>query len=212
MTNNKEIKDNKEAKENKEKQKNKAETKKQKVDPKLKALKEENKRLTEQIKNLINQVNELKLQNDQSISSFQEKAKGFQSKAQEEINRVKEELKEKTDKENAEFKKYGLQKTFENIIEPLLNIEVAIKAGKNQGDSVQAYVMGFEMLMQQLLNELEASGLTKISPEVGNEFDPELHVAFAKKEGDTNKILEVKKPGFKLYDRVIKPATVVIGE
>ena len=188
------------------------ETKIKKLTNDNKKLVSENKKLTEQIKNLINNVNELKLANEKSILSFQEKAKTFQSKAQNEVNRLKKELKNKLEKENEEFKKYNLQKTFESIIEPLLNIEIAIQMGKNQDDKVKAYVSGFEMLMQQLMGELQNYGLNKIEPKIGDEFDPELHFPFSKEKGEINKIIDVKKPGFKLYDRVIKPATVIIGK
>ncbi len=188
------------------------ETQKQKTkaEPKI-DYKKENKKLKDEIQALINQNNSLKLENQVNIATFQEKAKTFQEKAQVEINKFKNEFETKAKADQEEFKKYASQKLFESIIQPLINIEIAIMAGKNQGPDVSAYVLGFDMLMNQLFTELESFGLTKIVPSIGENFDPELHQAFATEDGETNKILKIKKNGFKLNDRIIQPATVVIG-
>lgn len=153
---------------------------------------------------------EAKRENQANIIAFQDKAKGFATKAQEEVNRIKQELNELNNKEQEIMKKYGSQRLLESIIEPLINIEIAVKAGKNN-EAVSAYVMGFEMLLNQLYSELTSYGVTKIEPKEGQDFDPELHYAITAKEGkNKNMVVEVKKPGFKLHDRVLKPATVVI--
>lgn len=153
---------------------------------------------------------EAKRENQANIIAFQDKAKGFATKAQEEVNRIKQELNDLNNKEQETMKKYGSQRLLESIIEPLINIEIAVKAGKNN-EAVSAYVMGFEMLLNQLYSELTSYGVTKIEPKEGQDFDPELHYAITAKEGkNKNKVVEVKKPGFKLHDRVLKPATVVI--
>ncbi len=183
---------------------------KKEVKPKV-DYKAENKKLQEEIKNLSSKVDSLTMENQINMIAFQEKAKTFQEKAQVEINKFKEEFETKNSEEQVEFKKYASQKLFESIIQPLINIEIAIKSGKTQGSEVSAYVAGFDMLMNQLFTELESFGLTKIIPNIGDTFEPELHEAFATAEGKENSILDVKKNGFKLNERVIQPAIVVIG-
>ena len=188
--------------------------KKEKKDYKKKyeELKSQNKKSQDEIKNLVDQVNTLKIENQVNVMAFQEKAKTFQTDAQDKINKFKEELSSKQEADQGEYKKFATQKLFESIIQPLINIEIAIRAGKSQGDQVGAYVAGFEMLMNQLFTELESFGLLKIVPSIGQEFEPEFHQAFSTEDGETNKILSVKKNGFKLNDRVIQPAIVVIGK
>lgn len=187
----------------------KQETKKKDVKPKVDYKKKLNE-AEQKIKVLELSLMEAKRENQANINAFQEKAKGFAAKAQEEVNRIKKQLIEEKENEVGGIKKYGSQKLLESIIEPLINIEIAVKAGKNN-DAVKAYVMGFEMLLTQLYGELESFGVTKIDPSIGEEFDPELHYAITVNEGESkNKVTEVKKPGFKLHDRVLKPATVII--
>lgn len=167
------------------------------------------KKLKEQIKNLKEKNINLESENQKNIIEFQMLAKNFQSKAQEQINAKKNEVSEKLEEEKKNLKKYGSQKLLESIIEPILNIEQAVIAGKSQ-EAVSAYVMGFEMLLNQLYQELESFGVNVIYPKVGEEFNPELHYVMSQVDGgETNTIKEIKKKGFKLHDRVLKPATVI---
>ena len=165
--------------------------------------------LKEEVKNL-KQINDnLEAENQKNLYDFQTKAKTFQDKAQKQIDAIKKELSDKLDAEKDNIKKYGSQKLIESIIEPILNIDLAISAGKNQ-EAVKAYVMGFEMLMNQLYNELSSFGITLIDPKVGDKFDPNIHYAMEViSEGKSGTITTIKKKGIKYHERVIKPATVV---
>lgn len=184
---------------------------KEKTSDECQAHKDEINKLKDQIINLNAKVISLELENQKSIETFKLQAVSFEKKAQEKVNELKNNLSQKLEDDKLEVKKYGSQKLLEAIIEPLLNIELAVKVGSNQEGAVSNYVRGFEMLLNQLNSELESLGITRIEPKVGDEFDPELHYAISTKEGQNkNKIVEVKKPGYKLHDRVVKPATVVI--
>lgn len=198
--------------ENKEKELKDEQVKKEEVQTPKRDYEKEIVSLNEQISTLNAKVISLEIENQSNIKSFQEKALTFQNKAQEELNKFKSSLSEKLEEDKKELKKYGNQKMLEAIIEPLLNIELAIKAGSNQEGAVSAYVTGFGMLLNQLNAELESFGVTRIVPTVGEVFNPEIHWAISTRESeDKNKILEIKKAGYKLHDRVIKPATVVIS-
>lgn len=171
--------------------------------------KAEIKKLNDQIQILKEQNVNLEAENQKNLIEFQSLAKTFQAKAQEQINEKKAEISKKLEEEKEQLKKYGSQKLLESIIEPILNIEQAVEAGKKQ-EAVSAYVMGFEMLLNQLYSELESFGVSQISPNVGEEFNPELHYVMSQVDGGkSNTISEIKKKGFKLHDRVLKPATVI---
>ena len=143
---------------------------------------------------------------------FQEKSKGFASKAKDEISALKKELSDKSAKDLANAIKYAPQKFIDSIYEPLINLEIAVESGASQGPDVQAYVMGFKMLLGQMFDSFTSFGIQFIEPKQGDEYDPVIHDVFGKESGDKDKILKVKKKGIKLHDRVVKPALVVIGE
>ena len=169
-------------------------------------------KLKQEIELLKKQNINLEAENQKNLYDFQNKAKTFQDKANEQIKKIKEDLANKLEDEKKHITKFGSQKLIESIIEPILNIDVAVASGKNQ-DAVKAYVMGFEMLMNQLYSEMESFGIQIINPSVGDSFDPNIHYAMKLEEsGKSGKILDVKKKGIKYHERVIKPATVVVGK
>ena len=188
-------------------QKNPSKEGKDKIDYKKKLIQLETELSLAKLQNM-----NLEAENQKSIIDFQTLAKTFQEKAQEQINLKNKENAEKLEEEINEIKKHSNQKLFEHIIEPILNIGVAVEAGKKD-DSVKAYVMGFEMLLNQLYDEMESFGLIAIEPKVGDKFDPSLHHAIETVEGNKDgEITIVRKKGFKYNDRIIKPASVVISK
>ena len=198
---------------NKKQTEKQTENKNKPVDKKtieLKKLKEEIKILKEKNSNLEFKISDLELENEKNIIDFQAKAKTFQTKAQEEINKFKDNFKNQSLEQEIELKKYAPQKFVESFGDIILNFELAISVGSKQEDpGVSAYVQGFNMLMDQFMNVLESNGVTKIVPKIGDKYNPELHEVFS--SGDNkSKLIEIKKPGFKIHDRVIKPASVVI--
>lgn len=183
---------------------------------KIHALEEKNKELENQILSLKSENLSLSLQIKKQETEFKEVAKTFSTKAQDEIKKHIKQADEKLENSIAEIKKYGNQKFFEFFINYLNNLDLAIKSGLNSTNSdVQNYVKGFAMLNSQFEELVKDFGLNKIIPELGNEYDPELHQVFElqdSSEDNKNKILQIKSNGYKLYDRVIKPAVVIVGK
>ncbi len=170
--------------------------------------------LEKKIINLETQNIAQRLENQKNIHDFQSKAKDFQTKASAQVNKIKDELNAKYIQDQEHVKKYSLQKFFESIIKPFTNLTQAIAFGTNSDDhNVKAYVIGFEMYINQLLSTFNDFGIIEIKPSVGDEFNPEIHEAIAAVEGhNKNYIVEVKQNGFKFNDRVIKPADVIVGK
>jgi molecular chaperone GrpE len=72
---------------------------------------------------------------------------------------------------------------------------------------------GVEMIGQKLNNLLERQGLEQIGTE-GDAFDPRVHEAVAYEEHptyDEGQVASVYSPGYRLRDRVLRPAQVVVA-
>ena len=66
-------------------------------------------------------------------------------------------------------------------------------------------------LAKSLEKSLKEMGLTKISSEVGEEFNPDFHEAvMATGDGDEQVIAEVLRPGYLYEDEVLRPAMVKV--
>ena len=70
---------------------------------------------------------------------------------------------------------------------------------------------GIRLIYRKLLALLENAGVTPIETE-GQAFDPRYHEAVAHVEGEDGKVLAEVQRGYKLHDRVLRPAMVVVGK
>lgn len=73
------------------------------------------------------------------------------------------------------------------------------------------WIDGIRLIYRKLQAILEARGLSEIKT-VGENFDPTVHEAVSQGEGEEGKVIEELQKGYKLHDRVIRPALVVVGK
>jgi len=72
------------------------------------------------------------------------------------------------------------------------------------------WVDGIKLIERKLRTSLEAQGLSVIEA-LGEPFDPHLHEAVRQDKGKEGIVVEEVQKGYKLYDRVIRPSRVVVG-
>ncbi len=90
----------------------------------------------------------------------------------------------------------------DDIERALRNVDVKL-AGLTWIDGIWLIYRKFEAVLQNAgVTEIEADSQT---------FDPNVHEAISDAEGDEGKIISVVQKGYKLGDRVIRPAMVVVG-
>ena len=73
---------------------------------------------------------------------------------------------------------------------------------------------GFDLIYRKLERTLELVGVTRIEPS-GLPFDPFEHEALSQLETSEQKegtILEVIRDGYKLHDRILRPAQVIVAK
>ena len=73
------------------------------------------------------------------------------------------------------------------------------------------WVDGIRLIYRKFQALLEMNGVSEIEAE-GQTFDPTVHEAVMFGEGEEGKVTSVVQKGYKLGDRVIRPAMVVVGQ
>ena len=73
-----------------------------------------------------------------------------------------------------------------------------------------SWVDGIKLVERKLWANLEAQGLTPIKA-LGQSFDPNLHEAVRQDKGKEGIVIEELQKGYTLYDRIIRPSKVVVG-
>lgn len=72
------------------------------------------------------------------------------------------------------------------------------------------WVQGILAIHRKFKALLESMGVTEIAA-AGEMFDPNVHEAVGREPGEEGKVLHVLQKGYKLGDRVLRPAMVIVG-
>ncbi|QHX36543.1 nucleotide exchange factor GrpE [Spiroplasma sp. BIUS-1] len=111
-------------------------------------------------------------------------------------------------------RKYGGEKLASELI-PAIDMFRGVLKSTPDNPEIKNYLMGFEMIINQIDQALTNAGVTMVSVKPGDDFNPELHSAIEQvksEEFETGKIAVVVSNGYKLHDRVIKHAAVKVAE
>ncbi len=111
-----------------------------------------------------------------------------------------------------------LQFAYEQLVTALLpvldHMELALRSPHSEDESAEEVLSGVEMTYRQFQEVLQQFGLRRVDT-VGEQFDVSLHEAVERRtvEDDavaSGEIIEEFRPGYKLHDRVVRPAQVCV--
>jgi len=108
---------------------------------------------------------------------------------------------------------YRAQSLVMDLLPNIDNLERALKI-EAVDEQTQSLYTGVEMVYRGILEALKKEGVEAIEA-VGNEFDPHLHQAVMQEEvegTESNIVVEEFQKGYKLKDRVIRPAMVKVSQ
>ena len=111
--------------------------------------------------------------------------------------------------ESLDRARYGAEAAARALLPVLDNLQRAIQHAP-EGDPM---VDGVRMVARQFEDALESIGVTPIDAE-GQPFDPAMHEAIGGEESPDvahDTVLAVLQPGYRLHDRVLRPALVRVA-
>ncbi|QDU29654.1 heat shock protein GrpE [Anatilimnocola aggregata] len=136
-------------------------------------------------------------------------------KAQDELLRQQaefENFRKRKAREMEEERKYTILPFARDLLPVVDNLERALDAAAQSGDTTSLRD-GVKMVSAQLMNVLAQHHCERI-PGVGAEFDPNYHQAIAQEatsEYAAGTVSREAQVGYKLYDRVVRPAQVFVS-
>ena len=126
-----------------------------------------------------------------------------------------ENARKRSERDRREAEQYGGSKLARDMLPVYDNMKRALDAATDeQREVAAALIEGIELTMRELLNVFEKHGIVRISPQVGDRFDPKEHQSMFEaplpdtKAGD---IIQVSAEGFFLHDRLLRPAQVGVS-
>ncbi len=155
-------------------------------------------------------------QQEEKIKYLEKAAEQWRNRLKEEKIRQQEELKkfrqrvEKNAKEETEREKFKILEPFLSLADELSRTIEAIEKGADSNSIAEAV----KMIDKQLTSALKSVGIEKISPTTDHEFTPHEHEAVEMENTDSDeldgKVARTVKYGYKVGDRLLRPAKVVV--
>jgi molecular chaperone GrpE len=130
-----------------------------------------------------------------------------------------ENLRRRTEREIADARAYGISAFARDILGVADNLARGVSAlnselRDNADAGVKALLEGVELTERELAKVLEKHGVTKFDPS-GEKFDPNLHQAMfeiADPSLPAGTVAQVMQPGYKIGERVLRPALVAVSK
>jgi molecular chaperone GrpE len=124
-----------------------------------------------------------------------------------------ENVKKRAARDRADTIRFATESLLKDLLPVVDNLERAVEHARSGGDG-QPLVEGVALVLKALLDVLERHGVTRVAAK-GAAFDPAHHEAMAHvetSEHDPNVVVEEHQPGYRLNDRLLRPALVSIAK
>ncbi len=125
-----------------------------------------------------------------------------------------ENFKKRIEKEKQSWNEEGKLEAFNQII-PVLDNLVAATNHLPEPLKQDGWAQGIMFIAKQVQQTLEDLGILRISPQIGDKFDPNFHEAVSVEKNDqidSGCIISVENIGYLMGDKLIRPARVKVGE
>lgn len=126
-----------------------------------------------------------------------------------------ENARKRAERDRREAEQYGGSKLARDLLPVHDNLKRALDAvGDEQRSQAGALIEGVELTLRELRSVFSRHGITLVSPQPGDAFDPQLHQAMfeAPVPGTVaGTVLQCMADGFLLHDRLLRPAQVGVS-
>ena len=114
-------------------------------------------------------------------------------------------------KENSDFREYAVADAAKSLLPVIDNLALALK---NSSASPDHFRKGVELIYRQLQETLQKLNVQTVQA-IGEPFDPRVHEAIEVVESDEvpdQYVLEEFQPGYRMKDRLLRPAMVKVAK
>jgi molecular chaperone GrpE len=124
-------------------------------------------------------------------------------------------FKKRAAREKQDAIKFANENVLQKLIPVLDSLDMALTAAQaSQPEGGQSLQAGFSMIGQQLKKVMAEAGLEEVDA-TGKPFDPNLHEAVSQQETaevPEGHVVQQLRKGYKLRERLLRPASVVVSK
>ena len=124
-----------------------------------------------------------------------------------------ENVRKRAERDVANAHRYGLERFVNEFLPVRDSLELGISAAGDDAGVAQVRE-GMELTLKLMSAAFDKLGIEVIDPS-GEPFDPELHQAMSMQEGEegqSGSVLHVVQKGYRLNERLVRPALVVVAK
>lgn len=121
-------------------------------------------------------------------------------------------LRKRLIRDQEKSRKFALERVMKDLLQVRDSLERGLESG-SEATTAEQFREGQTLTLKMLSKVMQDHDLELIDP-AGEKFDPEFHQAMTvlpSAELEENTVMEVLQKGFKLHDRLIRPAMVVVS-
>jgi molecular chaperone GrpE len=122
-------------------------------------------------------------------------------------------VRKRVEREAATNLKYGAERVLGDLLAVCDSLELGLKAAQVPEATAKSIGEGLVLTHKQLNAFFDKHGIKVLDP-VGQPFNPELHEAVSAVESGEippNHVISVMQKGYRLHDRLLRPAMVVVA-
>ena len=150
---------------------------------------------------------------EELTQKYKEKISDLELKAQEKISAKIQEMQEKNKIEIEHQKKFLLEKNVADLINIIDHFAIALGHIEKNAE-LSTYASGFRMIMNLFEKWLSSVGVVQIEINLGDQFNPQTMSAIEQVNSNLPKdsIVSVIRRGYKMYDKVVRVASVTVSD
>ena len=119
-------------------------------------------------------------------------------------------LHKRSEREIEKSRRYGVESLLRDLVPVIDSLDQGLE---NAGDKEGSGSEGLSLTRKLLVDTLGRYGLTVVDPQ-GERFDPQWHEAMSLQptsEHEPDTVINVLQKGYRLHDRVVRPARVIVA-
>ncbi len=152
----------------------------------------------DELEALKKQIDEAKAKADANLAGWQRAQADF-------IN-----YKRRCEQEMSDLTQFANASLILSLLPVLDDFERAFSQEKGKEGLDPAWVEGMKLILKKLNSMLEMQGVKQIKA-VNEPFDPRMHEAVREGKGKEGYVVQEYEKGYKLHDKVLRPAKVMVG-
>ncbi|MEX0374375.1 nucleotide exchange factor GrpE [Spiribacter pallidus] len=120
----------------------------------------------------------------------------------------------RAEKDVASARQQSLEKLAGELLAVKDSLEMGVQAARSESADVEKLAEGSELTLRMFEQALDKFNIEAVSPQ-GERFDPAVHEAMAAQESseaEPNTVLSVVQKGYRLGERLLRPAMVIVAK